>query len=479
MENIVIATPEIFLALSGMLLLMLGVFKGDSYTKNLCWGTIAVFAFGVVLVFANRGLSGDTFFNMFHLDAFGTYLKVIILLGLIASLAMAIPYLRQEKMEHFEYPVLTLFAGLGMMMMVSSNNLLSLYVALELQALSLYVLATIHRFSMRSAEAGLKYFILGALSSGMLLFGASLIYGFTGTIHFSEIATFLSTPENVSEGVIIGLVFLLVGFAFKISAVPFHMWTPDVYEGSPTSVTALFVIVPKVAAMGLLIRVLFEMFGTIPDQWAQVLVILSVLSMAWGAFAALTQENIKRLMAYSSIGNMGYAMIGLIAGTEQGVSSTLIYMTLYMIMTAGVFSIVLCLRRNGIAIERISDMGGLVHTNPVIAYILVILMFSMTGLPPMAGFFGKLAVFNAAVSAEYYTLAVFGVLTSVVAAYYYLRIIKVVLFDQSIDEIDHTDLFVKKVIMIVCALIVVGLIAKPSLLFNTTDQASSILFEKL
>ncbi len=322
----------------------------------------------------------------------------------------------------------------------------------------------------------MKYFVLGALASGMLLFGCSLMYGFAGTLDYTGIDAALSGVKGTEMGMVIGLVFILAGIAFKISAVPFHMWTPDVYEGSPTAVTALFAIVPKVAAMAVLMRLLFGPLGSAVDQWQQIIWFLAAASMFIGAFAGIAQDNIKRLMAYSSIGNMGYALMGVAAGTENGAGAVIVYMTLYMIMSAGVFGIILMMRRNAMAAENISDLSGLSRTNPAMAYALVILLFSMTGIPPMAGFFGKLMVFQAAMAAELYTLAVIGVLSSVVAAFYYLRIIKVMFFDDAMDPFDKQIAFAKRAVIAVSVVIVMVFILSPGTLIESGRAAASALF---
>ena len=360
--------------------------------------------------------------------------------------------------------------------MVSANSLLTMYMGLELQSLSLYVLAAIRRDHVKSAEAGIKYFILGALASGMLLFGSSLVYGFTGSINFDSIAFTLSEQGAAVSGLVIGLVFVLAGLAFKVSAVPFHMWTPDVYEGAPTSVTAFFAIVPKIAAMALLMRILFGPFGAMMIEWRQVIWFLAVASMLVGAFAGITQTNIKRLMAYSSIGNMGYAMIGIIAGTHEGVGAVVVYLVLYMIMSAGVFSFILMMRRGGLAIEEISELSGLSRTSPLMAYAMAALMFSMSGIPPLAGFFGKLLVFKAAVASGFYWLAVLGVLSSVVASYYYLRIIKVMFFDEPADALDPQVAFSRRAVMFMSVMFILLFILSPQALVQMSFSAASALF---
>jgi NADH-quinone oxidoreductase subunit N len=321
--------------------------------------------------------------------------------------------------------------------MISANNLISLYMGLELQSLALYVLASFHRDHARSSEAGLKYFVLGALSSGMLLYGASMIYGFAGTTGFVELGRLLTGDQPVSIGLIIGLVFVSAGLAFKLSAVPFHMWTPDVYEGSPTPVTALFAIAPKVAAIAMFVRLMMDPFGDLVEQWRQIIWFVSAASMILGAFAAIPQVNIKRLMAYSSIGNMGYALMGLAAGTPLGINGLTVYMLIYLVMSAGAFAVILCMRQNGRELEGINDLAGLARTHPMMAFAMAAFMFSMAGIPPLAGFFGKLYVFRAAIEAQLYWLAIIGVLTSVVASYYYLRIVKLMYFDERTEAFDR------------------------------------------
>lgn len=358
--------------------------------------------------------------------------------------------------------------------MVSANDMLSLYVGLELQSLSLYVLAAIRRNHVKSAEAGMKYFVLGAISSGMLLFGISLVYGFTGSTNFELISSTLAS--EVSLGAVLGFVFILAGLAFKISAVPFHMWTPDVYEGAPTSVTAFFALVPKVAAMALIIRLLFIPFAPVSEQWFQMMWLLAFASMMVGAFAALRQDNIKRLMAYSSIGNIGYALIGVVAGGEAGLASVLVYLTIYMVMTAGTFGIILCMRRDGVAANNISDLAGLSRNSPWLAYPLAILMFSMSGIPPMAGFFGKFMVFQAAMQSGLYILAVLGVMSSVIAAYYYLRIIKTMFFDEPVDKFDSEIEFPRQLVIGISIVITLIFIFKPSPLVEVSQSAVTSLF---
>jgi NADH-quinone oxidoreductase subunit N len=435
-EMMTAALPEIFLALAAMALLMIGVFRGNEHTRVIGWFSVAVMVVAAGLVAGTAASSGMAFGGMFIADDFARYTKLLVLLGSGLAAVLSFAYIEREEMARFEYPILFLFATIGMMMMISANDLIALYVGLELQSLSLYVAAAFRRDSLRSSEAGLKYFVLGALSSGMLLYGASLVYGFAGTTGFDGIAKALAAnPGNI--GVLVGLVFITAGLAFKISAVPFHMWTPDVYEGAPTSVTTFFAIAPKVAAMALFIRVLTGPFAPITAQWQQVVMLIAVLSMVLGAFAAINQTNIKRLMAYSSISNVGYMLVGLAAGTEAGVRGVLIYLVIYLAMTAGSFACILSMRVHGQAVEGIDDLKGLGRTRPALALAMAVFMFSMAGIPPLAGFFGKLYVFLAAVQAGLYVFAVIGVLASVVAAFYYLRIVKIMYFDEPVDAFDR------------------------------------------
>ncbi len=469
------AAPEIFLAVSGLILLILGAFSDEKKAASrIGWLTALALTVTAVILVQGDWTRETIFGGMFVMDQFAGMMKLLILTGLVISVCLSIRHIEEEGMARFEYPILMLFSGLGMMMMVSAHDLLSLYMGLELQSLALYVLASIRRDDLKSSEAGLKYFVLGAISSGMLLFGASLIYGYTGSTDFTVIGDTLA--EQKTLGALIGIVFVMAGLAFKISAVPFHMWTPDVYEGAPTSVTAFFAMVPKVAAIALLIRLLFEAFGPAIVQWQQIVWMLSALSMAVGAFAALQQENIKRLLAYSSIGNMGFALVGLAAGTGEGVAGVIVYMTIYMIMTAGTFGIILCMRRDGLGLERISDLAGLSRHAPGMAYALAILMFSMSGIPPLAGFFGKFMVFKAAVGAGFYGLAVFGVLTSVVAAYYYLRIVKVMFFDEPAAQYDAGVPFVRRAVVAISVFFILLFVFAPSPLIEISRNAAGVFF---
>jgi len=456
--------PEIFLAIIAMGLLLVGAMRGNESAAVISWSCASACLVAFLLLLGLRWDEQIILNGLFQFDAYTGFMKGLVLLGMMGTLAVSVQYIHQENMARFEYPVMMLFAAIGMMVMISAHNMLSLYIGLELQSLALYVLAAFQRNSSRSAEAGIKYFVLGAISSGMLLFGISLVYGYTGSLDFSVIAATLQSAGGMPIGAVFGLVFVLVAMAFKLSAVPFHMWSPDVYQGAPTSVTAFFSIVPKLAAAAVLLRLLFGPFAIAYEQWMQIIYALSILSMTLGAFAAIGQENIKRLLAYSSIGHVGYALVGLVPGLPGGIGASIFYLVIYMIMSLGVFGIVLCLRRGNVELTRISDMAGLSKNHPLLAYGMAILMFSMAGLPPVGGFFAKLMVFEAAVAGGYYVLAVAGVLTSVVAAYYYLRIVKVMFFDDAKDPLDKDIGFAKPAIISVCVFLILGFAFNPNVL---------------
>ncbi len=436
-QNIGLLGAELWLALGVLVLLMVGVFSGErshSQVTGLSLAVIVAAGIGLFLT-VERGTAMN---GSFILDNFAWFMKMLTLIGSGLAIIMSVNFMKREGVINFEYPILVLTATLGMMLMISANDLIALYLGLELQSLSLYVLAAINRDSVRSTEAGLKYFVLGALSSGMLLYGASLIYGFTGHTDFVGIAEAMAGNER-SLGLVFGLVFLMAGIAFKISAVPFHMWTPDVYEGSPSPVTAFFAAAPKIAAMSMLIRIVIQAFEPITSDWQQIIAFIAIASMTLGAFAAIGQTNIKRLMAYSSIGHMGYALVGLAAGTQSGVHGVIIYMLVYMVMTVGTFACIIAMRRKDGAVEEIADLAGLGSRNPMMALLLTILMFSLAGIPPLAGFFAKYFVFVAAIEAGLYALAIIGVLASVIGAFYYLRIIKTMWFDEPADNFVPMD----------------------------------------
>src|SRR5256714_8063450 len=423
--------PELVLAVGAMALLMFGVFRGERVAPAMNWIGIALLVVVAILLALLPAGRLTSFGGSFVLDNFARFMKELALAGSAFAIVMLVGDADSERERRFEYPVLILLSTLGMMVLVSATDLIALYLGLELMSLCLYVLAAIRRDSVRSTEAGLKYFVLGALSSGMLLYGASLIYGFTGSTSFVAIATAAKAAGAGQDiGLIIGLVFLLVGLAFKISAVPFHMWTPDVYEGAPTPVTTFFAAAPKAAAIALLMRVTLGAFSGMGPQWQQVVSVLAMASMGLGAFAAIGQTNVKRLLAYSAIGNIGYALIGLAAGSPEGARGVIIYMVIYVAMTLGAFACVLAMRRPQGMVEEIDELAGLSETNLGLAAVLGILMFSLAGIPPLAGFFAKFYVFAAAVKAGLWPLAVFGVLASVVGAYYYVRIVKIMFFDS-------------------------------------------------
>jgi len=422
-----VALPELTLALGAMALLLVGVATPKERGELVLWVAVLVLALAGFFVVSGSG-TATLFGDSFIVDPFARVMKLLTVIGAATTLLMSVDYWKAVGRLKFEFPVLVLLAATGMLMMISANDLIALYVGLELQSLALYVLAAFDRHSARSSEAGLKYFVLGALSSGMLLYGASLIYGFTGSTLFADIAATVQ-PSGVNLGLVFGLVFLLAGLAFKISAVPFHMWTPDVYEGAPTPVTAFFAAAPKLAAMALIVRTLFAAFPAVTHEWQQIVTFLAIASMALGSFAAIGQHNIKRLMAYSSIGHMGYALVGLAAGTVEGVQGVIIYLAIYLAMTLGTFACILAMRRKGRMVEDIDQLAGLSRTSPLMAFMLAMLLFSLAGIPPLAGFFAKFYVFLAAIHAGLYALAVTGVLLSVVGAYYYIRIIKLIYFD--------------------------------------------------
>jgi NADH-quinone oxidoreductase subunit N len=424
-----IGAPEVVLAAGALVLLMLGVFRGDRSLRGLSWGAVLLFAMAGATVLAGSPDRTLAWNDLYVADALSAFLKILILTGAAAATLMAAPYLERVKAHRFEYPVLIVLATLGMCVMVSANDLLTLYIGLELMSLAAYVLAAFHRDEARSTEAGLKYFVLGALSSGIMLYGISLVYGFVGATGFEAIATGLSGGER-NMGALFGLVFVFAGLAFKVSAVPFHMWTPDVYEGAPTPVAAFFASAPKVAAMGLFLRVALDPFAGMVADWRQIIVFMAIASMFLGAVGAIGQGNVKRLLAYSSINNIGFVLIGLAAASADGAAAVLLYLAIYLVMTLGAFLCVLALTdADGRPVETLDDLAGLARSRPWLSASLAIFMLSLAGLPPLFGFMAKLAVFNAAVDANLWLLAVLGVLASVVAAYYYLRVVKLLFFD--------------------------------------------------
>ena len=477
LPDLALILPELILVCGAMALLMLGVFTGDRSYHSVSWISVFVIVGAGVSASATTELRTTLFGDQFVVDAFGHFMKWLVFIGSALAIVMSFGYNRREQIGRPEYPILIVFATLGMSMMISANDLISLYVGLELQSLALYVIAAFRRDSARSSEAGLKYFVLGALSSGMLLYGCSMVYGFAGSTNFETLAGLFARADGAPAiGVIVGLVFVIAGLAFKISAVPFHMWTPDVYQGAPTPVTAFFAIAPKIAAMALFVRVLVGPFFDLFQQWQQIVVFIAILSMILGAFAAIWQTNIKRLLAYSSIGHVGFALVGLAAGSTDGVRGIAIYMAVYLVMTAGTFCCVLAMRQNGRMVEDLTDLAGLSRNAPLMALALAIFMFSMAGIPPLAGFFSKLYVFLAAVDAGLYTLAVIGVLTSVVAAFYYLRIVKIMYFDEPAEAFDRPMGRSLAAIVAVSSALVVAFIAFQTPIVRAAEVAAAVLF---
>ena len=465
--------PELVLAAGAMLLLMLGAYRGQQ-TTSLVTGLaicLLVLVGGLELLLPAGKLT--TFAGGFIVDDFARFLKILALIGSAATLVLSAEFLADPSRRTFEYSILVLLSTLGMMVLISAGDLIMLYLGLELMSLALYVVAASNRDNVRSTEAGLKYFVLGALSSGMLLYGASLIYGFTGTVSFAGIAA--ATKAGTGIGIVFGLVFLLAGLCFKVSAVPFHMWTPDVYEGAPTPVTAFFASAPKIAAMAVFTRATLTAFPGILSQWQQIVVFVAIASMALGSFAAIGQKNIKRLMAYSSIGHMGFALVGLAAGTTEGAQGVLVYVAIYVSMTLGSFAVILTMKRNGHHVEDISAFSGLSRTNPLLAFFFAMLLFSLAGIPPLAGFFAKWYVFVAAIKAGLFTLAVVGVLTSVVGAYYYLSIIKVMYFDEPLVRLDPIRMELRTVLA-VAGLFNIFFFVYPGPLVSVATAAAKSLF---
>jgi NADH-quinone oxidoreductase subunit N len=464
--------PEIVLALGAMALLMVGAYRGERTLRIIDGGAIVLLVVTGLIVLLLPAGTLTSFGGSFVVDDFARFLKILALLGSAAAIAMSLDYVKQERQQRFEYSVLIVLAALGMMILISAADLIALYLGLELMSLPLYVVAASHRDSVRSTEAGLKYFVLGALSSGMLLYGASLVYGFTGTISFAGIAR---AAAHGQIGLIFGLVFLFAGFCFKVSAVPFHMWTPDVYEGAPTPVTAFFAAAPKVAGIAMFVRATVMAFPGITSEWQQIVVFVSIASMLLGSFAAIGQRNFKRLMAYSSIGHMGYALVGLAAGTQEGVQGVLVYMAIYITMTLGVFAVILSMRRSTGMVESIDQFSGLARSYPARAFFLAMLLFSMAGVPPLAGFFAKFYVFLAAIKAGLYVLAVIGVLASVVGAYYYLAIIKTMYFDEAAEGFYAMPIELR-VVLAICGLFNILFFVYPAPLVGAASAAARSLF---
>jgi NADH-quinone oxidoreductase subunit N len=471
--------PEALVASTALVLLLGGAFAANKRTDRLIGGLglfVLVCLLGLMALPTLPPGRLEYFSHMFVVDGFSHFVKVLLIAATALTLLLSAGWLARGDNQRFEFPVLMLLSLLGGMLMVSANDLLSLYVGLELSSLPLYVLAAINRDLLKSTESGIKYFVLGSLASGMLLYGASLVYGFSGTTGFDGLAHIIKDPSGVSGGVVVGLVLIMVALSFKVSAAPFHMWTPDVYEGAPTPVTAFFSIVPKLAALALFTRVLIQPFGALSFEWQQIMVFVSVASMLTGAFGALMQTNIKRLLAYSSIGHIGYALMGLAAGTAEGVGSILIYFTLYIAMSAGAFACILMMNAGGEALEKLSDLAGLSRTRPRLAFVLAAFMFSMAGIPPLAGFFGKLYVFLAALHAGLVGLAVIGVLASVVACYYYLKVVKIMYFDEPALPFDKKVPAGTRLALVLCAALTLLFFVMPGPLVGEAQFAAQTLF---
>ena len=472
MINLTLVLPEIFLSLAIMFMLILGVFKKKS-SKLIQNFSLIILLITAVITF-NETLSNNTtliFNESMIIDYFSSFMKIITLIAAFLVLTISSSYLKTLKLLKIEYPILILSSVLGMMIMISSNDLIVFYMGLELQSLALYVLATFNRDNLKSSEAGLKYFVLSALSSGLLLYGCSLIYGFTGSTNFQEIASQLNSNNYA---VTFGIVFILVGLAFKISAVPFHMWAPDVYEGSPTSVTLFFTMVPKVAALTVFIRFLYVPFLNLIEQWQMILIFLSIASMIFGAIAAIGQQNLKRLIAYSSIGHIGYTLAGLATGTNEGIQSSIIYITIYIIMNLGLFSCLLMMKRNEIYYESIEDLSGLSKNHPLMSISLLVILFSLAGIPPLAGFFAKFYIFKSVLEQSMYFLAIVGLLSTVIAAFYYLRIIKIIYFDKEKEKYDTDHSIWLKFSLIFSTLIILAYFIFPGHLIDIVSKINII-----
>jgi NADH-quinone oxidoreductase subunit N len=479
MTGVAALAPEALIAASALVLLLGGAFAVSKQTDRLIVGLGFFMLLSLLAMMAFASMPQERVVYMSSMlveDGFSRFVKVLLVTGTALCFLLAAGWLKRGDNQRFEFPVLMLFSLLGAMLMVSANDMMALYVSLELSSLPLYVLAAIKRDSLKSTESGLKYFVLGALASGMLLYGISLVYGFSGTTNFDGLMHLIKDPASASGGIVVGLVLIMVAMSFKISAAPFHMWTPDVYEGAPTPVTAFFSIVPKLAALALFTRLLIQPFGALVFEWKQIIVFVSLASMLTGAFGALMQTNIKRLLAYSSIGHIGYALMGLAAGTVDGIGGVLIYFTLYIAMSAGAFACILMMNSSGEALEKLTDLAGLSRTRPRMAFTLAAFMFSMAGIPPLAGFFGKLYVILAALNAGLVTLAVIGVLASVVACYYYLKVVKIMYFDEPALAFDQEVPCGTRVALVLCAAVTLLFFIMPGPLVGEARTAAETLF---
>ena len=467
------ALPEVILALGVLALLLIGAFRGEKSAGFIAELAMGLLALALVVIVVGAQGRGEVLDGAFINDAFARFMKILTLVGSLGALILSRDYLRQAGIDQYEFPILVLLSTLGMMMLTSANSLIALYLGLELMSLALYVVAAFNRDDLRASEAGLKYFVLGALSSGMLLYGVSLIYGFGGTVSFAGVAKAVAAGPTM--GVVFGLVFLMAGLAFKMSAAPFHMWTPDVYEGAPTPVTAFFASAPKMAAVAITTRTLFVALPGLETQWQQIVVFIAIASMGIGSFAAIGQTNIKRLMAYSSIGHMGFALVGLAAGTQNGVRGVVLYMAIYLVMTLGVFAAILAMRVRGRNVENIHDLAGLSRTNGAMAFIIAMLMFSLAGVPPLAGFFAKYYAFLPAVEMGLFPLAVIGVVLSAVSAFYYLRVVKIMYFDEPAPGFDRAPFAVRAVAVVACAFVLLFWLY-PAPLLKAASAAAASLF---
>ena len=468
MQTVIYILPELFLSICIMLFLMLGVFINKSF-KLINFLTILSLLFTLTLVLNQSNTLIKIFNDSYIIDNFSILMKSLTLLFCFFVLISSKDYVKTNGIDKIEYPIIILSSTLGMLLMISSYDLIIFYLGLELQSLCLYILASFKKEDLRSTESGIKYFILSALASGILLYGCSLIYGFTGSTNFAVIANNLNFGNT---GAVFGTVFIIVALAFKVSAAPFHMWTPDVYEGSPTSVTSFFALVPKIAALSVFIRFMYVPFVNVMDQWQTIIVFLSIASMTFGAVAAIGQNNIKRLMAYSSIGHMGYALAGIATGTIQGVQSTIIYLAIYLVMNLGAFGCIFMMKRENLFYENINDLSGLSKNQPMFAFCFLIILFSLAGIPPLIGFFAKFYIFLAVIEVEMYSLAIIGLITTVVSAYYYLRVIKIIYFDRPKKPFDEVHDMGLKISLIITSVISLIYFINPSIL---TDVVSSII----
>ena len=463
--------PEIFLSLSLMFLLILGVFnkKGSIIVYNL---SLLILIISIPLIL-NVPSDGEIliFNESYKVDYLSNFIKILIVISTLFVLLTSSQYLKSIKIFNIEYPILILSSILGMMVMVSSNDLIVFYIGLELQSLALYVLASFNRDNILSSESGLKYFVLSALSSGLLLYGCSLVYGFSSSTNFLQISF---NYDQSTQGIIFGMVFILVGLAFKISAVPFHMWAPDVYQGSPTSVTLFFAILPKIAALTVFIRFLYTPFFNLIDQWQTIIIFLSIASMVFGAVAAIGQKNLKRLIAYSSISHMGYALAGLTTGTNQGIQSSVSYITIYLVMNLAFFSCIFMLKRKDEYYENIEDLSGLSKKHPILSFSLLVVLFSLAGIPPLAGFFAKFYVFMAVIEQSMFFLAIVGLLATVIAAFYYLRIIKVIYFDNEREKYDTNHSVGLKMSLIITTILILIYFIYPNSLIDFVSKINLV-----